>query len=251
MLKKRVIPVLLLKDSRMVKGKQFNNFRDVGNPISCARVYNSQDCDEMVLLDIDASKEQRKTFFHTIEKIARECFMPLTIGGGIKTIQDIQDLLNAGADKVLITSEATINLQFLNEASIIFGSQCIVCGVDVKRVNNSYNIYSNSATVKTDLDFCKYLESIQLANAGEIFINSIDRDGEMLGYDIELLDKAVKTSKLPIIFCGGAGNYTHLLVALKNGASAVACGSLFHFGDNNPLRAKAYLQSNSIDLKRV
>lgn len=251
MVKKRIIPVLLLKNGRMVKGKKFTDFIDTGNPITCAKVYNAQDCDELVILDIDATRDGKKTFFHAIEEIAQECFMPLSIGGGIKSIQDIKDLLNAGADKVVITSEATKNINFIQEASQIFGSQCIICGIDLKRKNGSLVVCANSNTIETTLDFSEYLQELEKNGAGEIFLNSIDNDGTMSGYDLDILDTARKICNIPLIMCGGAGNYMDLYKAFEHEANAVACASLFHFGDNNPLRVKAALKNLNINLKNV
>lgn len=250
MLKKRIIPVLLLKEGRMVKGKQFTDFRDTGDPVSTAKVYNAQDADELVILDIEASKHRRSTIFETLEKISKECFMPLTLGGGINTIQDIRAALNAGADKVVITTSSQ-NYNFIAEASSVFGSQCIVCGVDVKKENNEYKVYTHSATEKTELNLEKHIEKVQNAGAGEIFLNSISNDGMMIGYDFDLIKYVQQQVSVPLIVCGGAGDFNDLDKALSIGVDAVACASLFHFGDNNPLRAKAYLKNKNHLLKRV
>lgn len=256
MLKTRIIPVLLLKNGRMVKGRQFKDFRDTGNPISAAKVYNYQDADELVFIDIDASVNKtlnRKVLYNLIEEVSEECFMPLTVGGGINSIDDIVFLLKAGADKVLINTAAIEKPDLIKSASEMFGSQCIVICIDVKVENNNYIIYTycsqkrNKGKVLID-----HIKEVEAAGAGEIIINSIDNDGMMNGYDLTLLNLVKKNTALPVIALGGAGNYNDLLTALnKAKVHAVACASLFHFGDNNPLRAKAFLKNNGINVKKI
>lgn len=251
-LKARIIPLLLLRDGRMVKGKQFDNFRDVGDPVSAARIYNAQNADELVFIDIDASHEKRGTLTHIIQEVSRECFMPLTVGGGVSSIQDVRELLNSGADKVLINSAAVENPTFITEASRIFGSQCIVLGIDVKREGDGFAIYTHSGRVRTDLDLHDWVSGARALGAGEILINSIDCDGMMQGYDNELLNFVVPLTDLPVIACGGAGNFMHLVEAIQElKVHAVACASLFHFGDNNPVRARSTLKNKGIAVKNV
>ncbi|MBU4201254.1 MAG: glycosyl amidation-associated protein WbuZ [Verrucomicrobia bacterium] len=252
MLKKRLIPVLLLKNGRMVKGRQFRDYRDTGDPISASRIYNAQKADELMFLDIDASSEGRSTLLHVVQKVSEECFMPFTVGGGVQTVDDVRNLLNAGADKVLINSAAVTNPSLVEQAANMFGQQCIISGVDVRREDGHYRIYTHGASKPTDLDLVQYIHQLEEKGAGEFLINSIDRDGMMIGYDGELLKLAVSATKRPVIACGGAGNFQHLAEAFGvYGVHAVACASLFHFGDNNPIRARAFLKNQGIPVKNV
>lgn len=252
MLKKRLIPVLLLRNGRMVKGRQFRDYRDTGDPISASRIYNAQKADELAFLDIEASRENRGTLLNIIEEVSMECFMPFTVGGGVRTVEDVRNLLKAGADKVLINSAAVENPRLITEAANAFGKQCLVVGVDVRREEAGYRVYTHCGRRPTDLDFGEHILRLDGLGAGEIFINSIDRDGMMQGYDGELLQEAVSNTNLPVIACGGAGNFQHLADAFDlYGVHAVACASLFHFGDNNPIRARAFLKNRGIAVKNV
>jgi imidazole glycerol-phosphate synthase subunit HisF len=252
MLKVRMIPVLLLKNGRMVKGKKFTDFRDTGDPVYAARVYNAQFVDELIFLDIDATNEGRDTNVEVISEVSKECFMPLTIGGGISSIQQIRKLLNAGADKVVINTAALDSPGFIAEASDVFGSQCIVIGIDVKREDDRYVIYSNSGKKRREEDLVTYIRQIETLGAGEIFINSIDNDGMMEGYDLDLIRLVLSVTTLPVIACGGAGNFMHLVTAIKEtGVNALAMASIYHFGDNNPVRAKSYLKNQGVLVKVV
>jgi imidazole glycerol-phosphate synthase subunit HisF len=252
MLKVRIIPILLLKNGRMVKGKQFTDFRDTGDPVFASRIYNAQFVDELIFLDIDATNENRETNADVVNEVSKECFMPLTIGGGISTIEQIRELLNAGADKVVINTAALNDPAFITRASEVFGSQCIVIGIDVKKEGDDYVIYSNSGKVKRDEDLVAYIKQVQTLGAGEIFINSIDNDGMMNGYDIELIDLVMSVTSLPVIACGGAGNFMHLVDTFRETkVNALAMASIYHFGDNNPVRARAYLKNHEIPIKSV
>jgi imidazole glycerol-phosphate synthase subunit HisF len=252
MLKKRLIPVLLLKNSRMVKGRQFHDYRDTGDPVSAAKIYNAQKADELMFLDIDASRDGRSTLLQVVEKVSKECFMPFTVGGGIRTVEDIRDLLHAGADKILINSAAVNDPSFVQRAANIFGRQCIVCGVDVRKENEKYRIYTYCGSKPTDLHLAQHIQKMEAMGTGEFMINSIDRDGMMNGYDGDLLKMVVSMTKRPVVACGGAGNFKHLFDAFDlYGVHAVACASLFHFGDNNPIRARAYLKNKGILVKNV
>lgn len=250
--KVRIIPVLLLKDKRMVKGKQFSNYRDTGDPIFASRIYNAQFVDELIFLDIDATNEGRPTNVEVIENVSKECFMPLTIGGGITSIEEIRRLLQVGADKVVINSAAYSDYKLIVEAANTFGSQCIIVGIDAKLENGKYVLYSNSGKIKQDITLEAHIAAMNDAGAGEIFINSIDRDGMMKGYDEELIKLVMSSTNLPVIACGGAGNFMHLVSTLKNtNVRALAMASIYHFGDNNPVRARSYLKNQDIEIKIV
>lgn len=236
----------------MVKGKQFDNYRDTGDPIYAARVYNAQYVDELAFLDIDATSESRPTNKDIIASISKECFMPLTIGGGIKTIEDIRELLLVGADKVIINSEAYSNESLIRDSAEIYGSQCVVIGIDVKKIGHDYVTFKKSGREATGVDLINHIKKMEAAGAGELFINNISRDGEMGGYDIDLINIVTANTRLPVIACGGAGNFLHLAAAYKEtNVSALAMASIFHFGDNNPIRARAYLKNNGVKIKEV
>lgn len=252
MLKVRIIPILLLKNGRMVKGKQFSDFRDTGDPVFASRIYNAQFVDELIFLDITATNEGRETNFEIIELVSKECFMPLTIGGGISNILQIRKLLKAGADKVVINTAAVNTSQFVEDAAAVFGSQCIVIGIDVRYEEGRYVVYTNSGKAKTDLLLEEHIVNMERLGAGEIFINSIDCDGMMKGYDLELIKLVLTYTTLPVIACGGAGNFMHLVDAYKQtGVGALAMASIYHFGDNNPVRARSYLKNQDINIKIV
>ena len=250
--KLRIIPVLLLKKGRMVKGKQFSDFRDTGDPIFASRIYNAQYVDELIFLDIDATNEKRETNFSVIEEVSKECFMPLTIGGGVSTVEQIRKLLSSGADKVVINTEAINNLEFIKQAANIFGSQCIIIGIDVRKENKEYIIFSNSGKVRTSISLIEYISKVEELGAGEIFINSIDNDGMMKGYDNDLINLVMHNTNLPVIACGGAGNLMHLVDTYnETNVSALAMASIYHFGDNNPVRARSYLKNQDVPIKTV
>lgn len=252
MLKKRIIPTLLLRNGRMVKGVNFNSYRDTGDPVYASRVYNSQYVDELVFLDIDATYEGRDTNAEIIDKVSKECFMPLTIGGGINSIKTIRKLLNSGADKVVINSAAYTNPELITEGANMFGSQCIVLGVDVKKVDDDYVLFKHSGREKCDVALLDHITNMVNIGAGEVFLNDISNDGKMTGYDHELIKKVNRAVNVPLIACGGAGNFKHLEDAYnETGVDALAMASIYHFGDNNPIRARAYLMNHDIDIKKV
>lgn len=252
MLKKRIIPTLLLRNGRMVKGVSFDNYRDTGDPVFASRVYNSQYVDELVFLDIDATNESRETNAEIIDMVSQECFMPLTIGGGINSVKTIRKLLNSGADKVVINSAAYDDPNLIVEGAKMFGSQCIVVGVDVKKVNGEYKLYRNSGKVACDVALLDHVRHMESLGAGEIFLNDISNDGKMSGYNHELIKLVNDAVNIPVIACGGAGNFKHLEDAyVETGVGALAMASIYHFGDNNPIRARAYLMNHQIDIKKV
>lgn len=251
MLKKRVIPVLLLKNGRMVKGKQFNSYRDTGDPISQAKIYNAHNTDELIFLDINATIQNTKTLVEIIKNVSKECFMPLAVGGGISSVDEASSLINAGADKVIINSATINNINLVTELSKKFGKQAVVVSIDLKKEKDKYVIYTNSGTKREQKEFLVHLKDMINSGAGEIFINSIDNDGIMEGYDLELLKLTLLNCNIPVIICGGAGDFEDLYVGLQSGAHAVACASLFHFGDNNPTRARSYLLNKHISMKNI
>lgn len=252
MLKKRLIPTLLLREGRMVKGIEFANYRDTGDPISASKVYNAQYVDELIFIDIDATNNCRPTNKDVIQKVSKECFMPLSIGGGIKTVEQIRDLLLIGADKVIINSAAYDDKDLIQEAARLFGKQCIIVAIDVKCEGDNYVLYKNSGRIKCEISLENHIKLVEMFGAGEIFINNISRDGKMNGYDLDLIKRVTACTNLPVIACGGAGNFQHLSEAyLNTSVSALAMASIFHFGDNNPIRARAFLKNASIDIKAV
>lgn len=252
MLKKRVIPMLLLRNGRMVKGVNFDNYRDTGNPSTAVRIYTSQDTDELIFLDIDASLNSRATLVDIVRESAKECFMPLAAGGGISSVDDVRQLLLAGADKVVITTSAVTNPQLITEVSKHFGNQCVVAGIDYKTNGNESKVWIRCGTEETELDPLEHAKRLVQRGAGEIILNSIDRDGKMMGYDLVMAEKVASALHVPVIIAGGAGNFAHLAELLgRTSASAAACASLFHFGDNNPIRARSHLKNLSIDMRQL
>jgi cyclase len=236
----------------MVKGKQFTNFRDVGDPVSAARIYNAQNADELIFIDIEASANGCASLIKTIERVSSECFMPLTVGGGIHSLETIKAMLRAGADKVVITTAAVENPTFIEQAANMFGRQCIVVGVDVKKQGSEHGVFIRSGAQQASIELLSHIQNMQRLGAGEIFINSIDRDGMMQGYDLELLSKVREWTTCPVIACGGAGNFKHLVEAIEvSRADAVACSSLFHFGDNNPIRARSFMKNAGLAVKTI
>lgn len=252
MLKKRIIPTLLLSNGRMVKGKQFDNFRDTGDPVSAARIYNAQNADELFFLDIDANR--KGSVFEILEKtvnaVSAECFMPLSVGGGVDSIDKMRRLLLAGADKISITTAAHTKPDLIGEAANLFGRQCVVVGLDVKLENGSYSLYSHCGAQKSIKSLRDFVLEMAERGAGEFVINSIDNDGMMNGYDLQLAKEVRHYTDRPLIIAGGAGTFMHLVDAFKEvQIDAVACASLFHFGDNNPIRARSYLLNQGIPMK--
>jgi len=245
MLKHRVIPCVLLKNWQLVKSIQFGSFRTIGHPTSTARIYNARNVDELIVLDIDASLEEDEINTEIITDIANECFMPLTIGGGIKTIEDIYTVLNAGADKVSINTKALEDRAFIQKASEIFGSQCIVCSIDVKKYEGCYKVYNKKMGI-LDIDPLVLAIEYEKYGAGEILLTSIDNEGMTNGYDIELIKYISKNITIPIIINGGMGTPKHAVEAIQNGADAVAAAYIFHFSQYTPNDIKKELIFNNI-----
>ncbi|MCF7800157.1 imidazole glycerol phosphate synthase cyclase subunit [Candidatus Babeliales bacterium] len=247
MLKIRVIPTLLWKHDSLIKGVNFDNSRKVGFVLPAIKVYNMRQVDELIFLDVTASLENKSPDFNLISDFSSECFVPLTVGGGIKSIEDIRLLLKAGADKVCINSITFKNSDFINQAAKIFGSQCIVVSIDVrKNSKNFYECYSHSGTMPTGKNLSDWIKEVEFRGAGEIIITSIDADGTMQGYDQELIKLVCQNVNIPVIASGGAGSYEHMYQAINNGANAVAAASSFHFTEQTPLEAKKYLFEKKI-----
>jgi len=245
MLKHRIIPCVLLKDWQLVKSIGFESFRTIGHPTSTARIYNSRNVDELIVLDIDASLNDEEINTEIITDIANECYMPLTIGGGIKKIADIYNVLNAGADKISINSVALDDPSFIQEASSIFGSQCIVCSVDVKKVGNEFKVFNKKKGL-LDIDPLELALKYEKYGAGEILLTSVDNEGSTKGYDIELIKYFKNKLKIPIILNGGMGEPIHAVEAIENGADAAAAAYIFHFSKYTPNMIKELMLENDI-----
>lgn len=252
MLKKRIIPVQLLLDGRLVKTVRFDSYRDVGDPVQSSKVYSAQDADELIFLNINRTNRSIAPLVGLLEKVSEVSFMPLSMGGGISGLDDAEVLIKNGADKVVLNSVCYRDPGVITRVADKFGSQAVIVGIDVRRDGAGYRLYSDCGRRAEERGLAEHVEAARAAGAGEIFINSIDRDGTMEGYDIDLIKAVMAVAQIPVIACGGAGNYTHMKDAfLETGASAMACGSLFNFGDNNPIRAKAFLSNYQIPFKVI
>lgn len=253
MLKTRLIPTLLLKNGRMVKTIKFNDLRDVGDPVTAARVYNAQNVDELIFLDITASQEKRSALFDIISQVTKECFMPLAVGGGVRTVEDIRQLLLVGADKVVINTVAVQNPSFVSEAAKKFGRQCVIISIDVKKKNNGkFEVFIEGGKVSTGLEPMGWARRVEELGAGEIFITSIDKDGTMQGYEIELIKSISNKVTIPVIASAGAGTLQDLVEAIKaGGVSAVAAASIFHFTDQSPIKARSFMKNTGLNVRFV
>jgi cyclase len=251
MLKKRIIPCLDVKGGRVVKGIKFVNLKDAGDPVEQAQIYDKGGADEICFLDITASSENRKILLDKVSETAKSCFVPLTVGGGVSSIDDIKNLLLAGADKVSINTAAVKNHNFIKESSIRFGSQCIVIAIDVKKVSdNKWEVFTHGGRNPTGIDIIKYAKIVENNGAGEILLTSMDRDGTKMGYDIELTRTISNLVSIPVIASGGVGNLDHLYDGFKLGlASAVLAASIFHYGNYTILEAKKYLSNKNIAIR--
>lgn len=251
-LAKRIIPCLDIKNGRVVKGTNFVNIRDAGDPVECARRYNEQGADEITFLDITASVEARSTTLQVVEKVASEVFIPLTVGGGVSEIAHIRDLLNAGADKVSINSAAVKNPEFVREAAEFFGNQCIVVAIDARKTGDGkWEIFTHGGRRETGIDAVFWAEKMANYGAGELLITSMDRDGTKNGFDNELLKTVSERVNIPIIASGGVGNLQHLLDGIKIGrADAVLAASIFHFGEYSIGEAKEYLAERGVVVRK-
>lgn len=251
MLKTRIIPTLLWKNYGLVKGVSFDSWRRVGPIMPAVKVYNLRHVDELIVLDITATEEKGIPDYGTIEEFSKECFMPLTVGGGVSNIEHIKNLLRAGADKICINSALYENPDLIKEGVKLFGSQCIVVSIDAKRIDgNIYECYSHNGKKPTGKEVVELAKEVEKLGTGEILITSIEKDGSMEGYDVELIKTVTSNVSIPVIASGGAGNYEDMYKAIIEGnASAVAAASIFHFTQQTPVEAKRYLASKGIPVR--
>jgi cyclase len=254
-LAKRIIPCLDVDNGRVVKGVQFLDIRDAGDPVEVAKRYDQQGADEITFLDITASSNNRETTIHMVEAIADQVFIPLTVGGGIRCIEDIRNMLNAGADKTAINSAAITNPEFVKEAAEKFGSQCIVIAIDAKKVSgegepNKWEIFTHGGRKPTGIDAVEWAVKMTGYGAGEVLLTSMDQDGVKRGFDIELTRAVSEAVNVPVIASGGVGNLQHLADGVIHGkADAVLAASIFHFGEYTVQEAKEHMQSEGIEVR--
>ena len=250
MLKNRIIPCLDVKNGRVVKGINFVDLKDAGDPVEQAKIYSDGGADEICFLDITASNENRSTIYEVVKKTSEKCFVPLTVGGGVRSIKDINKLLKCGADKVSINTAAVQNPKIVMESSLKFGSQCIVVAIDAKKKDDKWEIFTHGGRNKTGIDAIEYAKKMENNGAGELLVTSMDRDGTQIGYDIELIKKITSSVNIPVIASGGVGNLDHLVDGIKKGnASAVLAASIFHYGTHSIKEAKQYLDSKGIPVR--
>ena len=251
MLAKRIIPCLDVHDGRVVKGVNFVNLRDAGDPVELAKFYSEQGADEIVFLDITATHGARKTVADIVEKTASQVFVPLTVGGGIRTVEDFRDILRAGADKISVNSAAVRNKQLISDAARTFGSQCVVLAIDAKRADGHYQVVLNGGRVGTELDAIEWAIEAEKLGAGEIMLNSIDADGTKNGFDIEMTRAIADAVNIPVIASGGCGALEDFLPVFKEGhADAALAASIFHFGEATVPQVKEYLHAQNFPVRR-
>ncbi len=257
MLKVRLIPCLDVKDGRVVKGVQFVDLRDAGDPVEAARAYDAAGADELCFLDITASHENRGTLLDVVRRTAETCFMPLTVGGGVRTVEDIRALLLAGADKVAINTAAVKNPDFVREAAEKFGAQCIVVAIDAKRVSGAgeplrWEIFTHGGRQPTGIDAIGFARKVAHLGAGELLVTSMDRDGTKAGYDLALVRTIADGVSVPVVASGGVGNLDHLVEGVRDGhASAVLAASIFHFGHHSVAEAKRFMADAGLPMRLV
>lgn len=254
-LAKRIIPCLDVDNGRVVKGVQFVDIRDAGDPVEIAKRYDKQGADEITFLDITATADDRATMVHVVEEVASQVFIPLTVGGGIRTVEDIRRMLNAGADKVAINSAAIFNPAFVQEACDTFGSQCIVVAIDAKKVSvagdpDKWEIFTHGGRRETGIDAIEWARKMEELGAGELLVTSMDRDGTKMGFDLELTRTIADSVNIPVIASGGVGELSHLTEGVASGhAEAVLAASIFHFGQHTVQEAKQAMQKAGIEVR--
>ena len=246
---KRIIPCLDVKDGRVVKGVNFVGLKDAGDPVEVAKRYNDEGADELTFLDITASHEERDTIVHIVEQVAREVFIPLTVGGGIRELNDIYRLLNVGCDKVSINSAAIKRPEFIDEGAKRFGSQCIVVAIDVKRTGEQWNVYLNGGRVDTGINALEWAKEVVNRGAGEILLTSMDADGTKAGFDLSITQQISRAVNVPVIASGGAGTMEHIKEAFDHGADAALAASIFHYREIDIMDLKRYLSANGIPVR--
>ena len=250
MLAKRIIPCLDVTNGRVVKGTNFLELKDAGDPVEIARRYNDEGADELTFLDITASSDDRDLILHIIEAVASEVFIPLTVGGGVRAVADVQRLLNAGADKVSINTAAVTNPQLVKDAADRYGSQCIVVAIDAKRTGDHWEIYTHGGRRPTGLDAIEWAIKMESLGAGELLLTSMDRDGTKSGFDLELTRAISDAVDIPIIASGGVGTLQHLVDGVREGrADAVLAASIFHFSQHSIEEAKRYMKQHGIEVR--
>jgi len=251
MLKKRIIPCLDIKNGRVVKGVKFKNLKDAGDPVEQAIFYSNSGADELCFLDINASFENRNIILKKVSETAKNCFIPITVGGGVRNVTNVQDLLLAGADKVSINTAAVLDSGLIRKCSKRFGSQCIVIAIDAKKkTNNKWEVFTHGGRKNSGIDVLQYALLAEKLGAGEILLTSIDRDGTKIGYDLELLRIITRSVSIPVIASGGVGNLEHLYQGLSlGGASAVLAASIFHYGNYSVYQAKKFLKKKCIPVR--
>jgi cyclase len=250
MLKSRIIPCLDVKNGRVVKGINFVDLKDAGDPVEQAKIYSDGGADEICFLDITASNENRETIYDVVERTSKKCFVPLTVGGGVRSVEDINKLLNCGADKVSINTAAVENPRVIEESSKKFGSQCIVVAIDAKKKNDKWEIFTHGGRNNSGINALEFAKKMENSGAGELLVTSMDRDGTQVGYDNELMSNITALVNIPVIASGGVGNLDHLVDGIKLGnASAVLAASIFHYGKHSVKEAKEYLDSKGIPVR--
>ncbi|WP_435090204.1 imidazole glycerol phosphate synthase subunit HisF [Candidatus Pelagibacter bacterium nBUS_30] len=250
MLKNRIIPCLDVKNGRVVKGINFVDLKDAGDPVEQAKIYSDSGADEICFLDITASNENRETIYEVVKKTSKKCFVPLTVGGGVRSVDDINKLLNCGADKVSINTAAVQNPEVILESSKKFGSQCIVVAIDAKKNSDKWEVFTHGGRNKTEIDAIEFAKRMEGSGAGELLVTSMDRDGTQIGYDIDLISQISLKVNIPVIASGGVGSLDHLVEGIKLGkASAVLAASIFHYGKHSIKEAKEYLDSKGIPVR--
>ena len=249
MLKNRIIPCLDVKNGRVVKGINFVDLKDAGDPVEQAKIYSDGGADEICFLDITASNENRDTIYDVVERTSKNCFVPLTVGGGVRSIEDINKLLNCGADKVSINTAAVQNSKVVEESSKKFGSQCIVVAIDAKKNGENWEIFTHGGRNSTGIDAIQFANKMEESGAGELLGTSMDKDGTQSGYDIDLMKKISSNVNIPVIASGGVGTLDHLAEGISAGVSAVLAASIFHYGTYSIEEAKQYLASKDIPVR--